>query len=183
VFPLLRTYPFVRAWVAGCSSGEEVVSLAIGLREAGLLERTRIYATDVDAEVLERARDGAFPLERLQEYTHNYRRAGGKAAFSSYYTVDRERVVFDPALLRGVVFAQHNLATDGSFNEFQLVLCRNVMIYFGRALQDRVLTLFADSLARFGMLGLGRKESLAGTAVADRFEELDGPERIYRLAS
>ncbi|HSD80781.1 MAG TPA: CheR family methyltransferase, partial [Solirubrobacteraceae bacterium] len=122
-----------------------------------------------------------FPLERLQAYTQNYLRAGGTEAFSSYYAVRGGRAVFDPALVRGVVFAQHNLATDGSFNEFQLVLCRNVMIYFGRELQDRVLGLFADSLPRFGVLGLGRKESLGGTAVEDRFEVLDAHERLYRL--
>ena len=181
VFPLLRTYPFVRAWVAGCSTGEEVVSLAIGLRESGLLDRARIYATDIDADVLERARAGAFPLDRVQAYTQNYLRAGGQEAFSSYYTVRGGRAIFDPALLQRVVFAQHNLATDGSFNEFQLVLCRNVMIYFGRQLQDRVLGLFAESLGRFGILGLGRKESLAGTAVEDRFEVLDTREKLYRL--
>jgi chemotaxis protein methyltransferase CheR len=181
VLPLLRTYPFVRAWVAGCSTGEEVVSLAIGLHEAGLLDRTRIYATDVDADVLERARLGAFPLDRLQAYTQNYLRAGGTEAFSSYYSVRGGEAVFDPELLRGVVFAQHNLATDGSFNEFQLVLCRNVMIYFGRELQDRVLSLFAGSMARLGILGLGRKESLGGTAVEDRFEVLDAREKLYRL--
>jgi chemotaxis protein methyltransferase CheR len=181
VFPQLRTYPFVRAWVAGCSTGEEVLSLAIGLHESGLLDRARIYATDIDAEVLERARAGAFPLDRVQGYTQNYLHAGGSEAFSSYYSVREGRAVFDPALLHGVVFAQHNLATDGSFNEFQLVLCRNVMIYFGRELQDRVLGLFAESLGRFGILGLGRKESLAGTGVEDRFEVLDTREKLYRL--
>jgi len=183
VFPALRTYPFVRAWVAGCSTGEEVLSLAIGLSEAGLLERTRIYATDMDADVVERARAGAFPLDRIQAYTQNYLRAGGREAFSSYYAVRATRAVFDPRLLRGVVFAQHNLATDSSFNEFQLVLCRNVMIYFGRALQDRVLALFTESLVRFGVLGLGRKESLAGSGVERRFEVLDGHEKLYRLAA
>jgi chemotaxis protein methyltransferase CheR len=179
--PILRTYPFVRAWVAGCSSGEEVVSLAIGLHEGGLLERARIYATDIDAEVLERAREGAFPLDKLQAYTRNYQAAGGSEAFSSYYTVRGARAVFDPELLRGVVFAQHNLATDGSFNEFQLILCRNVMIYFGRELQDRVLGLFVESLARFGVLGLGRKESLGGTSVEDRFDVIDAEEKLFRL--
>jgi chemotaxis protein methyltransferase CheR len=183
VFPLLRTYPFARAWVAGCSSGEEVVSLAIGLREAGLLERTRIYATDMDTEVLARARAGAFPLDKLQAYTQNYQRAGGSEAFSSYYAVSNGQAVFHSELLQGVVFAQHNLATDGSFNEFQLILCRNVMIYFGRALQDDVLGLFVGSLSRRGVLGLGRKESLGGTAVEDRFEVLDGDEKLYRLAA
>jgi chemotaxis protein methyltransferase CheR len=181
VVPLLRTYPFVRAWVAGCSSGEEVVSLAIGLHEADLLGRARIYATDIDAEVLDRARNGAFPLDKLQAYTQNYQRAGGTEAFSSYYTVRGARAIFEPELLRGVVFAQHNLATDGSFNEFQLILCRNVMIYFGHDLQERVLGLFVDSLTRFGVLGLGRKESLGGTAVEARFDVLDDEEKLFRL--
>lgn len=183
VFPQLRTYPFVRAWVAGCSTGEEVVSLAIGLREAGLLERTRIYATDMDAAVLERAREGAYPLDRLQAYTRNYQRAGGGEAFSSYYAVHGGRAVFDAGLLQGVVFAQHNLATDGSFNDFQLILCRNVMIYFGRELQDHVLGLFVASLTRLGVLGLGRKESLGGTGVEGRFEVLDADERLFRLTA
>jgi chemotaxis protein methyltransferase CheR len=181
VFPALRTHPFVRLWVAGCSTGEEVVSLAIALSEAGLLERSRIYATDIDADVLERARAGAFPLESLRDYTRNYQQAGGTEAFSSYYAVQGGLAVFDPRLLANVVFAQHNLATDGSFNEFHLVVCRNVMIYFGRALQDHVLGLFVDSLARFGILGLGRKETLGGTTVEDRFEVLDAAEKLYRL--
>jgi chemotaxis protein methyltransferase CheR len=181
IFPGLRTHPFVRVWVAGCSTGEEVVSLAIALAEADLLERSRIYATDMDAGALERAGTGAFPLERLRGYTQNYQRAGGREAFSSYYTVEGDSAVFDPALYRSIVFAQHNLVSDGSFNEFHLVVCRNVMIYFSRALQDHVLQLFVASLERFGTLGLGRKETLAGTRVEGRFEVLDAAEKLYRL--
>ena len=180
VVPLLRTHPFVRIWVAGCSTGEEVVSIAISLHEQGLLERTRIYATDIDAEVLAQARTGRFPLDRLQGYTRNYVDAGGQDSFSSYYTVSEGRAVFDPALLRDVVFAQHNLASDRSFNEFHLVVCRNVLIYFGRELQDRVLTLFDESLARRGVLILGRKETLRNTAIEERYEPLVEAERIYR---
>jgi chemotaxis protein methyltransferase CheR len=180
VFPLLRTNPFTRVWIAGCSTGEEVVSLAIALQEAGMLERTRIYATDMDTDVLARARAGAFAIEKLQAYTRNYLAAGGTEAFSRYYAVHGESAVFDPALLRDVVFAQHNLATDRSFNEVHLILCRNVLIYFGRALQDRVLALFDDSLARRGVLGLGHKETLNGTAVDGRYEVLVDAERIYR---
>jgi chemotaxis protein methyltransferase CheR len=180
VLPVLRTHPFVRIWVAGCSTGEEVVSIAITLREQGLLERTLIYATDIDAEVLAQARTGTFPLDRIQGYTRNYMAAGGAESFSSYYVVDGNRAVFDPALLKDVVFAQHNLATDRSFNEFHLVVCRNVLIYFGRELQDRVLELFDASLARRGVLALGRKETLRGTAVEDRYEPLVEAERIYR---
>ncbi|MEA2296040.1 MAG: chemotaxis protein methyltransferase CheR [Solirubrobacteraceae bacterium] len=180
VFPPLRTHPFNRVWVAGCATGEEVLSLAIALREAGMLERTRIYATDIDAAVLERARQGAFAIDKLQDYTRNYLKAGGQEAFSRYYAVERDTVVFDPSLLRDVVFAQHNLAMDGSFNEFHLVVCRNVLIYFGRALQDRVLELFDQSLGRRGVIALGRKETLNGTAIAERYEPLVDAEKIYR---
>jgi chemotaxis protein methyltransferase CheR len=180
VFPLLRTHPFIRIWVAGCSTGEEVVSIAISLREHGLLDRSLIYATDMDAEVLARARLGAFPLDRLQGYTRNYLEADGKEAFSAYYTVSGDRAVFDPALLRDVVFAQHNLATDRSFNEFHVVVCRNVLIYFGRDLQDRVLQLFDESLSRRGVLALGRKETIRGTVLEDRYEPVVEAERIYR---
>ena len=180
VLPLLRTHPFIRIWIAGCSTGEEVVSIAIMLREEGLLERSLVYATDIDAGVLALARSGSFPVERIQGYTRNYLTAGGEQSFSSYYAVDGNRAVFDPALLKDVVFAQHNLATDGSFNEFHLVVCRNVLIYFGRELQDRVLGLFDESLARRGVLALGRKETLRGTVLEDRYETLVEPERIYR---
>ena len=180
VLPLLRTNPFIRIWIAGCSSGEEVVSVAIMLREQELLDRSLIYATDIDAEILTRARTGTFALDRIQGYTRNYLAAGGTGEFSSYYTVDRGRAVFDPSLLSDVVFAQHNLASDRSFNEFHLVICRNVLIYFGRELQDRVLELFDGSLARRGVLALGRKETLRGTAIEDRYEPLVEAERIYR---
>jgi chemotaxis protein methyltransferase CheR len=180
VLPELRTHPFIRIWVAGCSSGEEVISIAIALREEGMLERARIYATDMDPDVLGRARVGAFALDKVRDYTRNYLAAGGAEAFSDYYAVTGEQAVFDPGLLRPVVFAQHNLATDGSFNEFQLILCRNVLIYFGRDLQDRVLRLFDESLPRRGVLALGRKETLRGTAIEDRYEPLKEAERIYR---
>jgi chemotaxis protein methyltransferase CheR len=183
VFPLLRTVPFARIWVAGCSTGEEVVSLAIGLREEGLLERTLIYATDMDATVLAHARTGAYGLDKLQAYTRNYQQAGGTESLSSYYTVTAGQAVFDPALLSDVVFAQHNLATDRSFNQFDVIMCRNVLIYFGRALQDRVLSLFDESLSRRGVLAIGRKETLGGTVVEDRYEPIVEPERIYRRRS
>jgi chemotaxis protein methyltransferase CheR len=180
VFPLLRTNPFIRIWVAGCSTGEEVVSLAIFLREADLLERALIYATDMDTAVLARARSGSFGIDKLRDYTRNYLEAGGREAFSTYYTVSGDQVVFDPALLTDAVFAQHNLATDRSFNEFDLIICRNVLIYFGRTLQDRVLTLFDESLTRRGVLALGRKETLGGTGLEERFEALVPLEKIYR---
>ena len=180
VFPLLRTHPFIRVWNAGCSTGEESLSLAIALREADLLERTRIYATDINDAALGRARSGAFPLERMQRYTENYLRAGGTEAFSSYYAVDGTNAKFDPSLVTSIVHAQHNLVTDGSFNEFHLIVCRNVMIYFGSALQEEVLQLFADSMTRFGILALGRKESLRRSRHATEYEPLDEAEKIYR---
>ena len=180
VFPLLRTSPFTRVWVAGCASGEEVVSLAIALREAGLLQRARIYATDMDADVLQQARGGAFPRERLAEYSRNYLEAGGTATLDGYHTSRGEWAAFDPTLLRDVTFAQHSLATDRSFNEFDLIVCRNVLIYFGGSLQNRVLSLFDESLARRGILALGPKETLIGTVLDGRYDALVDAERIYR---
>jgi chemotaxis protein methyltransferase CheR len=180
VFPLLRTHPFIRVWNAGCSTGEESYSLAIALREEGLLERTRIYATDINDDALQRAGSGTFPLERMQRYTENYLRAGGKEAFSSYYAADGDTAHFDPSLVEGIVLAQHNLVTDGSFNEFHLIVCRNVMIYFGSALQEEVLQLFGDSMTRFGILALGRKESIQRSRHAEEYEPLVEAEKIFR---
>jgi chemotaxis protein methyltransferase CheR len=180
VVPLLRTYPFTRIWVAGCSTGEEVYSLAILLEEESLYDRTRIYATDINEDVLERARLGVFPLARMQDYTRNYIGAGGKRSFSDYYTSGYDGAAFDRSLMRNVVFAQHNLAMDHSFNEFHVIVCRNVMIYFERSLQQRVFELFDASLARLGILALGSKESLRTSAHAERYEELDAVERLYR---
>jgi chemotaxis protein methyltransferase CheR len=180
VFPLLRTHPFIRVWNAGCSTGEEIYSLAIALREEGLLERTRIYATDINDTALQRAGAGAFPLERMQRYTENYLQAGGREAFSSYYATDGDSAHFDLSLVEGIVLAQHNLVTDGSFNEFHLIVCRNVMIYFGSDLQEEVLQLFGDSMIRFGILALGRKESIRRSRHADEYEPLDEVEKIFR---
>jgi len=183
VVPLLRTYPFSRIWVAGCSTGEEVFSLAIVLEEEELLERTRIYATDINEEVLRRARDGVVPLEKMQEYTQNYLQAGGAGAFSEYYLASYDGAQIDRRLLENVVFAQHNLVSDRSFNEFHLIVCRNVMIYFDRSLQNRVHELFHESLAMFGILALGHKETIKFTRYADSYEELDASERLYRKVS
>ena len=180
VFPILRTYPFIRIWNAGCSTGEELYSIAIALHEEGLLERSRIYATDINDMVLARAKAGAFPLEHMQRYTENYLRAGGTSEFSSYYTARGDSAHFDPELARFAVFAQHNLVSDRSFNEFNLIICRNVMIYFGRQLQNQVHQLFLDSLSRFGILALGRKESIKGTLAAEAYEVLDGPEKLFQ---
>jgi chemotaxis protein methyltransferase CheR len=180
VVPLLRTYPFVRIWNAGCSTGEETFSLAILLREEGLYERARIYATDINDSVLEQARSGVFPLEKMRDYTENYIRAGGKESFSSYYTADGNTARFDPELIEQVVFAQHNLVSDAPFNEFNVIVCRNVMIYFGKTLQDRVHELFYESLDPFGILALGHKESIKFTKYEERYEPLDRPEKLYR---
>jgi chemotaxis protein methyltransferase CheR len=180
VVPLLRTYPFIRIWNAGCSTGEETFSLAILLREEGLYDRARIYATDINEKVLEQARAGVFPLEKMRDYTENYIRAGGTEAFSSYYTADGDSARFDPALMDQVVFAQHNLVSDAPFNEFNVIVCRNVMIYFGKALQGRVHELFYESLETFGILALGHKESIKFTKYEDRYEALDAPEKLYR---
>jgi chemotaxis protein methyltransferase CheR len=176
----LRTYPFVRLWVAGCSTGEEVYSLAIVLDEEELYDRTRIYATDINDAVLEQARSGVYALDKMREYTQNYIRAGGRRAFSEYYVTDGAGAHFSPALRRNVVFAQHNLVSDRSFNEFHAIVCRNVMIYFDRELQARVHRLFYESLVTFGVLALGQKESIRFTPFADRYEELDHAEKLYR---
>ncbi|HJV29534.1 MAG TPA: protein-glutamate O-methyltransferase CheR [Gaiellaceae bacterium] len=180
VVPLLKTYPFARIWVAGCSTGEEVYSLAIVLEEHGLLERTRLYATDINEAVLERARLGVFSLEKMREYTQNYLLAGGTRAFSEYYLANYDGAVFDRRLVENAVFAQHNLVSDRSFNEFHAIVCRNVMIYFDRSLQGRVFQLFHDSLIRFGVLALGHKETIRYSGFEDRYEELDGVEKLWR---
>ena len=162
--PLLRTYPFIRIWQAGCSTGEEVYSLAILLQEEGLYDRCRIYATDMNEVVLEKARRGIFPVDVMQRYTVNYCASGGTRAFSDYYTAAYDHVVLRQSLRDHVVFSQHNLASDGVFNEFNVILCRNVMIYFTPPLQERVHDLFARSFATFGLLGIGSHESLATVA-------------------
>lgn len=180
VVPLLRTYPFVRIWHAGCSSGEEVYSLAILLREEGLHQRCRTYATDFSEGPLRVAKEGVLPLAAMKEYTENYQQAGGKAAFSEYYTARYGRALMRPYLRENIVFAQHNLVTDGSFNEFNVILCRNVMIYFNKSLQARVHALLYQSLARLGVLGLGKKESLRFTPHVASYETLDAAERLYR---
>ena len=181
VVPLLRAYPFIRIWHAGCSTGEEVYSMAILLQEEDLYRRCRIYATDLNEIALKAARDGIFPLSCMKEYANNYALAGGKADLSDYYTSSGyDHVIFRQALRKNVVFSHHNLATDGSFNEFNVILCRNVMIYFNPTLQTRVHNLLYESLRRFGILVLGLKESLKGTVREASYEEVSGSERIYR---
>src|SRR5881397_3261997 len=178
--PLLRTWPFIRIWHAGCSTGEEVYSMAILLEEEGLYDRSRIYATDINDVVLQQAKAGIFPLNRMQEYTDNYIRAGGARSFSEYYTAKYDGALFDQRLVRNVVFAQHNLVTDRSFSEFHVIFCRNVLIYFDKELQNRVHTLFYDSLVRLGVLCLGSKESLKFSRYESCYERLDPSEKVYR---
>ncbi|MHB8651444.1 MAG: CheR family methyltransferase [Gaiellaceae bacterium] len=180
IVPTLRTYPFTRIWCAGCSTGEEVYSLAIVLEEEGLYDRTRIYATDINEQVLDAAREGVFPLDKMKQYTQNYIRAGGTREFSQYYVAAYDGARFSRSLIGNIVFAQHNLAMDGAFNQFNVILCRNVMIYFDKALKDRVHDLFHESLEMFGVLALGHKESIAFTPQAADYEELDAAERLYR---
>jgi chemotaxis protein methyltransferase CheR len=183
VVPILRTYPFLRIWHAGCSTGEEVYSMAILLCEEGLYERTRLYATDINHSVLDVARAGIFPIEKMQEYTQNYLQAGGRAAFSEYYTAAYNGARFSPALRERVVFAQHNLVSDRSFSEFNAIICRNVMIYFDRSLQHRVHQLFYESLPVYGLLALGSKESLRFSPHESAYEPVDVREKIYRKVS
>jgi chemotaxis protein methyltransferase CheR len=180
VVPLLRTYPTVQIWVAGCSTGEEVYSLAILLQEERLHAKCRIYATDISQAVLRKAREGIFPLAAMREYTANYHQAGGAHEFSDYYTARYGNVIFSSALRDNVVFSEHNLATDGSFNEFQVILCRNVMIYFNKDLQARVHNLLYDSLSMFGVFGLGNKESLKFTPRAGSYQHLNDTDKLYR---
>jgi chemotaxis protein methyltransferase CheR len=180
VVAALSTYPFIRIWVAGCSTGEEVYSLAILLHEAGLYPRCRIYATDVSDRVLNKAKDGIFPIAAMQDYTRNYQKAGGQQSFAEYYTADSDFAIFRPFLRENVIFAAHNLAGDASFNEFHAIFCRNVMIYFNRTLQDRVHALFYESLVTFGYLGLGRSETMRFTSYEHHYESVAGKERIYR---
>ena len=180
VVPMLRTYPFLRVWHAGCSTGEEVVSMAILLQEEGLYDRTRIYATDINETVLQKARSGIFPLDRMQEYTENYIKGGGTQSFSEYYTAKYDGALFDTTLMRNIVFSQHNLVTDRSFSEFHVILCRNVLIYFDKSLQNRVHSLFYESLVNFGILGLGAKESLRFSKFEDCYEQIEAREKLYR---
>jgi chemotaxis protein methyltransferase CheR len=180
VAPLLRTYPSLKAWVAGCATGEEVFSLAILLREEGLLEHTLIYATDINPAALDKARQGIFAIASVRQHTANYQAAGGKRAFSDYYSAAYDSVRFDPDLVRNVTFADHSLATDTVFSETHLVSCRNVLIYFNKALQNRALGLFHESLCHRGFLGLGSKESLEFSHFNDRFEPVSKRDRLFR---
>jgi chemotaxis protein methyltransferase CheR len=180
VVPELRTYPSLKLWVAGCSTGEEVYSLAIVLAEEGLLDRSLLYATDINEDSLARARTGVYPIDRMKLFSDNYFKAGGKESLSHYYTAAYAGVALARSLTAHVVFSDHSLATDSVFSEVEVVTCRNVMIYFDRSLQDRVLGLFGDALSRRGFLGLGSKETVLFSSHADRFSELTVREGWFR---
>jgi chemotaxis protein methyltransferase CheR len=180
VAPLLATYPSIKVWTAGCSTGEEAYSLAILLHEEGLLDRSIIYATDINASALRAGAKGVYSLERLRGFTENHRSSGGTTSLSDYYHASGDSAIMDPALRRKITFSDHSLATDNVFSEVHLVTCRNVIIYFDHALQTRALKLFAESLIRGGFLGLGSKENLRFSEAAGLFHEFCMPERIYR---
>ena len=180
VIPVLRTYPYIKIWHAGCATGEEVYSMAILLKEEGLYDRSQIYATDFNQVVLQKAKEGIFPIENIKEYTVNYQKAEGKESFSSYYTAKYDSVIINQALKKNILFADHNLVTDGVFGEMNLILCRNVLIYFDKTLQNRVIGLFYDSLCRNGFLCLGSKESLMFSDYKSGFEDVVKEEKIYR---
>lgn len=180
VLPKLAAYPIIKIWHAGCSTGEEVFSMAILLQEEGLLGRTRIYATDLNPVNLEKAQSGIVPMENIRDYTYNYMQSGGLGDFSDYYTARYDNALFSKELRKHITFFQHNLVTDGVFNEFHLICCRNVFIYFNRDLQERVLRLFHESLSDRGYLALGIKESMRFSEIHQQFETVNSQNKIYR---
>ena len=179
VLPTLGTYPFIRIWIAGCSTGEEVYSMAILLEEANLLHKSLLYATDLNPDVLQKANKGIFPLSQMKQYSENYILSGGTKDFSSYYTASYNLAKFHEHLSRKMIYSMHNLVSDHSFNEFQLIMCRNVMIYFDKELQSRVFTLFDDSLQNLGYLALGSKETLRFSSITGKFKQA-GTNKIWR---
>lgn len=180
VLPVLATHPFIRIWHAGCSTGEEVYSVAILLHEANLLHKSLLYATDINPQVLEKLRSGIFPLSQMKQYSENYIASGGREDFSRYYTANYERARFDSNLSKSIIVSTHNLVSDRSFNEFQLIVCRNVLIYFDRPLKDKSFTLFDESMEKLGFLALGSKENLKFSPVAHKFRQLDNKQKIWR---
>lgn len=183
VVPLLQTYPSLRVWHAGCSSGEEPYSMSILLEEEEVSKNTKIYATDFNEAIIKKAKAGIIPLDVMREYTEHYQKAGGKRAFSEYYTANHNHAILSPNIRQSITYSRHNLAIDSSFNEFNLIVCRNVMIYFNEELRDRVLMLLHNSLCRFGILILGNKESLQFTPLEKHYKELDAQQRIYQRIS
>ena len=180
VVPKLRTYPFIRIWYAGCSTGEDVYSMAILLQEDALYQRSRIYATDLSEAALKQARTGSFPKAAAEHYAANYRSAGGTRALTDYLRTKGNRLLIKPALKKNILFSEHNLATDGSFNEFQLIVCRDVLGNFNQGLRQRIDRLIYESLSRFGILSIGRSESLETMPYQDRYELLDEEGRFFQ---
>lgn len=180
VLPILATHPFIRIWHAGCATGEEVYSMAILLDEAKLLHKSLIYATDLNPSVVENINRGIFPLSQMKQYSENYNLSGGRRNFSDYYTAKYDWAKFDERLREKMIAATHNLVSDRSFNEFQIIFCRNVLIYFDKALQDKVLRLFDDSLERLGFLVLGAKENIRFSGIAAKYAAFEGREKIWR---
>ena len=180
LLPVLGTHPIIRVWHAGCSTGEEVYSMAILLEEANLLHKSLLYATDINASVIENIKKGIFSMSQMKEYSENYISSGGKKDFSTYYTAKYDWAKFDEKLNSRMIVATHNLVSDRSFNEFQLIFCRNVLIYFDKTLQDKVLTLFDDSLEKLGWLVLGSKENLRFSPIAKKYIQLENNEKIWR---
>jgi chemotaxis protein methyltransferase CheR len=183
VMPTLATYPSLKVWVAGCSTGEEAYSIAILLAEEGLLERTLIYATDINSESLRKAASGIYDLDRIRQFTLNHRESGGRSSLSDYYHAAGNSAVMDPRLRNRITFADHSLATDTTFSEVHFISCRNVLIYFNRELQDRALGIFQEALVLRGFLGLGSKESLRFSAHTDAFIDHRPEDKIFRKAS
>lgn len=180
ILPVLATHPFIRIWHAGCATGEEVYSMAILLEEANLLHKTLLYATDLNASVIENVQKGIFPMTFMKQYSENYILSGGRKEFSSYYTAKYDWAKFNDALRNRIIVSTHNLVSDRSFNEFQLIFCRNVLIYFDKDLQDKVFTLFDDSLEKLGFLVLGSRENIRFSQVAKKFKQLENKEKIWR---
>jgi chemotaxis protein methyltransferase CheR len=180
VIPYLKTYPFIKVWHAGCATGEEVYSLAIFLKEEGFYDRSTIFATDINDAALARAKEGIYSLENMKQNSLNYQKAGGGASFSDYYQAHYDSIIMNQSLKKHITFANHNLVTDSSFGEMHLVFCRNVLIYFDRTLQNRVLRLFDDSLIHGGFLCLGTKETIQFSDVEAAFEQIDKRQTIYR---
>src|SRR4051812_1362063 len=180
IIPILKTYPFIKIWHAGCATGEEVYSLAVILKEEGLYDRTTIYATDFNQQALNQGKEGIFSIEKIKKYTINYQLAGGKEPFSNYYMANYDRGIIDQSLKKNILWANHNLVTDNVFAEVHLILCRNVLIYFNTDLQNRVQQLFFESLIGGGILCLGSKESLRSCSVSNEYQELDKKQRIFK---
>ena len=180
IAPYLKTYPFIKIWVAGCATGEEVYSLAVLLQEEGLYDRVKIYATDFNTDALKKAGDGIYALKDMQLYTSNYQKAGGRQAFSDYFLAEYNYAIINQALKSNIFFANHNLVTDGAFHEVQAIFCRNVFIYFDRSLQNRVAKIFSESLTHGGFLCLGSKESIEFSPIFDQFKVIDARQRIYQ---